>query len=110
MFHLKQSPSTNNSTSIFQITLIKNVHGFWKFLFKVGEKRNRKRRGRRLSYQKGTFSRGRKFGIVLITHRLRVSAGSEENIKVKEGKNLTMKGIQSGETFSRKKRWSGTEC
>jgi hypothetical protein len=110
MFHLKQSLSTNNSTLVFQITLIKNVHGFWNFLFKLGEKRNRKRRGRRLSYQKGTFSRGRKFGIVFITHRLRVTAGSEENIKMREGKKLTIKGIQSRETFSRKKRWSGTEC
>jgi hypothetical protein len=27
-----------------------------------------------------------------------------------EGKKLTIKGIQSRETFSRKKRWSGTEC
>jgi hypothetical protein len=61
-------------------------------------------------YQKGTFSRGRKFGIVFITHRLRVTAGSEENIKMREGKKLTIKGIQSRETFSRKKRWSGTEC
>jgi hypothetical protein len=92
MFHLKQSPSTNNSTLVFQITLIKNVHGFWKFLFKLGEKRNKKRRGRRLSYQKGTFSRGRKFGIVFITHRLRVAAGSEENIRMKEGKKPNNEG------------------
>jgi hypothetical protein len=41
---------------------------FWSFLFKLGEKRQR--RGRGLDYQEVRFSRGRKFGIVYIKHRL----------------------------------------
>jgi hypothetical protein len=74
------------------------------------KRKNRKERMRRLSYMKGRFSRVKKFGIVFIKHKLRVTEGSEENIKVREGKNLTMREMQSKETFSRKKRWSGTEC
>jgi hypothetical protein len=48
------------------------------------EKRNKKGRERGLSYQKERYCRGSKFGIFFIKHRLRVTGGSEENIKMRE--------------------------
>jgi hypothetical protein len=33
----------------------------------------------------------RKFGILLFKHKLRVTEGSEENTKVREGRKLTMR-------------------
>jgi hypothetical protein len=48
-------------------------------------------------------------GIIFLKHKLRAIGRSEENIKMQE-ENTRMKEMQSRETFSRKKRWSRTEC
>jgi hypothetical protein len=51
---------------------------------------------------KGRFSRVRKFGIVFIKHKPRVTAGSEENIKVREEKTNNEIDAEEGDILKKK--------